>query len=274
MGRYGLPPRLRVLITGATSGIGRELAVQLAREGCRLAVTGRRQAKLDDCARAVMAEGSECLALLGDVSSPEDVKRHYAAVREKWGGLDWAILNAGVGERNSALEFSAETTRWIFATNVGGVANWLEAVLPDMLAAKSGVVAGMSSLAAFRGGPATGAYCASKAAVYNLLESARVDLRGTGVDVVTICPGFVKSEITDRNDPKEMPILLSVEEGARRVIKAVKARRRVAHFPWRLSVPMIYLIHNLPGFLYDPLAARFLRRSKKPYVDESKRARP
>lgn len=241
------------------------MALQLARRGDRLALTGRRREKLEETARVVEAAGGEPLILVGSVADARTVKEHYAAIKTKWGGLDWAILNAGVGDSMDAKQFDAETCRWIFAINVGGAANWLEAVLPDMIAQGSGVVAGISSLAAFRGLPLSGPYCASKAALMTLLESARVDLRGTGVDVVIVCPGFVKSEMTDRNAPGEMPFLMSTEEGAACLLKGIDARRRIVHFPWQLSYPMKYAVAHLPGFLYDRIVARF-RRSKKKSV--------
>jgi len=252
----------RVLITGATSGLGRTMAVLLGREGARVAVTGRRKDKLEETAALVRAAGGECLALLGGVVDPAEVKAHYAAIKSAWGGLDWAILNAGVSESKGAREFSAENVRRTFETNIFGVANWMEAVLPDMISAKSGVVAGVASLAAFRGLPFSGSYCASKAALVTLLESARVDLRGTGVDVVAICPGFVKSEMTEGNKVGSMPFLLEAEDGARRMLDGVAARRRVVHFPWQLSIPTIYGLHNMPGFLYDRFASRVKRRKR------------
>lgn len=257
----------RVLITGASSGIGREMAVQLGRQGCRVALTGRRESKLQDAVQAVAEAGGEPLALLGSVSDPQTVKEHYSRVKEHWGGLDWAILNAGVGDSKSAREFSAENVTWTFETNVFGAAYWLEAVLPDMIQAGSGVVAGISSLAAFRGLPNSGAYSSSKAALSALLESVRIDLRGTGVDVVIVCPGFVKSELTARNRPQDMLFLLETEDGARRVLRGIERRRRLVHFPWPLSIPMAYLVPNLPGWLYDRLVSRFAQRKKKPYAD-------
>lgn len=263
---------LRVLITGASSGLGREMARQLALEGCRVAVTGRRQDKLDETARVVKDSGGECLALVEDVTDFAAVKRDYALVKEKWGGLDWAILNAGVGDSSDARAFSAANYRWTYETNILGVAHWLECVIPDMLAQGSGTIAGIASLAGFRGLPKSGSYSSSKAALIAMLESTRVDLRGTGVSVVTVCPGFVKSEITARNKPEQMPFLLETEDGARRILDGIKAKRRVVHFPWQLSLPVIYLLHNLPGFLYDRLAS-LIKRDKKPYVDESKKTR-
>ncbi|MDE2141496.1 MAG: SDR family NAD(P)-dependent oxidoreductase, partial [Elusimicrobia bacterium] len=185
---------LRAIVTGATSGLGRELAVQLGRRGARVAVTGRRLDELKRTAQLVRDAGGETLLLPGSVTDEDEVRAHYAQIKDAWGGADWAILNAGVGDSLDAKEFKAESYRWTFDTNVLGVCRWLEAVLPDMIARRSGVVAGVASLAGFRGLPKSGPYSASKAALITLLESTRVDLRGTGVDVVTVCPGFVKSE--------------------------------------------------------------------------------
>ena len=252
---------MRVLITGATSGLGREMALQLARKGAKLALTGRREDRLKEVAAAI---GGDVLLLPGSVTELSEVKRHYALIKEKWGGLDWAVLNAGVGDSMSALEFEAEAYRWTYETNVFGVANWLEAVLPDMIAQKSGVVAGVASLAAFRGLPTSGPYCSSKAALMTMLESTRVDLLGTGVDVVTVCPGFVKSEMTDRNDPGDMWFLMEVEDGAKAIIRGIEARKRIVHFPWALSLPVKYGLNNLPGFIYDFAASRMKPRRKKP----------
>ncbi len=259
----------RVLITGATSGLGREMARQLGQRGCRVAITGRRDAKLREAERAIVEAGGEALALLGSVSDRATVEAHYGEIRSRWGGLDVAILNAGVADSRPAQTFTADDYRWTFETNVFGVCEWVEAVLPDMLASKRGVIAGISSPAAWRGFPATGSYCASKAALSTMLESMRLDLRGTGVDVITVCPGWVRSEITDRNDPGEMFILLEVEDGARRILRGIDRRRRLVHFPWQMTWLVRYLIRPLPMWVYDPLIARFVKRNKQPYVDES-----
>ncbi|HVE13565.1 MAG TPA: SDR family NAD(P)-dependent oxidoreductase [Elusimicrobiota bacterium] len=256
---------LRVAITGATSGLGREMAVQLGRRGFRVAVTGRRRDKLEETARAVRAAGGACLPLEGPVGELAAVRRHYAEIRAAWGGLDWAILNAGVGDSKDAREFSAQDYRWTFETNVFGVANWLEAVLPDMLAAGRGTVAAVASLAGFRGLPGSGSYCASKAAVIAMMESARLDLRGTGVRAVAVCPGFVKSELTDRNEPGKMPFLMDTADGARAILDGVEAGRPIVHFPWPLSRFVKDVARNLPPALYDPLMLRFGKRRKAPY---------
>lgn len=257
--------RARVLVTGATSGLGRELAAQLGARGWRVAVTGRRRELLDETARRVIEAGGEALPLYGSVTDMEEVKGHYAAVKAAWGGLDWAVLNAGVGDSMDAKKFSAETVRWTFDANVLGVARWLEVVLPDMLERRSGLVAGVASLAGFRGLPLSGPYSASKAALITLLESARVDLRGTGVDVVTVCPGFVRSEMTDRNEIGSMPFLMETRDGVAAMLAGLDARERVVHFPWPLSYPTKYLLPAIPDFLYEWLAGKLAhKRRKKP----------
>jgi NAD(P)-dependent dehydrogenase (short-subunit alcohol dehydrogenase family) len=259
--REVIEPRPRALITGATSGLGREMARQLAGRGWRIAVTGRRAAELQATARLVESAGGECLALAGSVADAETVKAHYATIRARWGGLDWAILNAGVGDPTDGRDFHAADFHRVFATNVGGAVNWLEAVLPDMIAAGKGTIAGISSLAAWRGLPKAGAYSASKAALATLLESTRVDLRGTGVDVVTICPGFIKNG-SGPDEGQGKPFQLELEDGVRRILAGIDAKRRLVHFPWQLSWFMKHVIRNLPGASYDWLISRVAGREE------------
>jgi NAD(P)-dependent dehydrogenase (short-subunit alcohol dehydrogenase family) len=261
----------RVVVTGATSGLGREIAVQLGRRGWRVAVSGRRVDELKITAKLVRDAGGETLLLPGSVTDDDEVRAHYALIEAAWGGLDWAILNAGVSDYMDAKAFKTDLIRWTFDTNVLGACRWMEAVIPGMLKQGSGVIAGVASLAAFRGLPASGPYSASKAALVTLLESTRVDLRGTGVDVVTVCPGFVKSEMTARNDPGAMPFLMTTPDGAAAMIAGIEARRRVVHFPAPLSYPMKYLIGPMPDFLYDWVASKLSHlRKKKPSAEAAR----
>jgi len=231
------------------------MARQLGARGWRIAITGRRSEQLQETSRQVEKAGGECLTLVGSVTDKDAVKGHYAAIRERWSGLDWAILNAGVGDSVNARRFRADTYHHVLATNVGGAVNWMEAVLPDMITARSGTIAGISSLAAWRGLPGAGAYSASKAALSTLLESTRVDLRGTGVSVVTVCPGFIKNGGAPE-DEKGKPFLMETEAGVRRILAGIDRKQRVVHFPWPLSYLMKYAIHNMPDACYDWLMGR------------------
>ncbi len=255
----------RILITGASSGLGREMALQLAASQAQLALTGRREDNLNATAEAVKKAGGQALVLVGDASDPQTVKQHYAQIREAWGGLDLAILNAGVSFRNPGTDFSAAIYRKTFETNVMGAVYWMEAVIPDMVKSRSGTIAGIASLAGFVGLPLSGAYSSSKAALISLLESMRLDLAGSGVSVVTICPGFIKTEMTDKNDPQDMFFVLEGKDGARRILEAIQKKKRLFYFPWPLAWPMAWVLPNLPRGLYDFIARRMIRRRlKKP----------
>jgi short-subunit dehydrogenase len=132
-----------------------------------------------------------------------------------------------------------------------------------MKARKLGVITGVASLAGLRGLPKSGPYSASKAALITLLESIRIDLRGTGVDVVTVCPGFVRSEMTARNEVGSMPFLMETPDGVAAMLSGIDAKRRIVHFPWQLSYFSKYLLPAIPDFLYEPLAERFAHKRKK-----------
>ena len=250
----------RALVTGASSGLGREMARQLAARGFRVAVTGRRERELAETARLVEAAGAECLALVGSVSEPEAVAAQAGRVRDRFGGLDLMILNAGIARGVDARHLSAECYHEVFATNVGGAVNWLGAVLPWMIEAGSGTVAGISSLAAWRGLPGAGAYSASKAALATLLESTRVDLRGTGIRVVTVFPGFIRNRGVASEADRGKLFVLELEDGTRRILDGIESGRAVVHFPWPLSLPMRHFVRHLPAPAYDWLMSRLNRR--------------
>lgn len=250
----------RCVVTGATSGLGRSTARLLALRGDRVAVTGRRAARLEEVAGELRDAGAaDVLALPGGVEDPAIVAAHYAAIRERWGGLDLAILNAGVGGSDDPRAFRSATYHQTFAVNFFGVCHWLEQVVPDMVAARGGVIAAVSSPGGWRGFPGVGPYCASKAALSTMLESIRIDLRGSGVKIIDVCPGYVKSEMTAGRDPKRMPLLMETDEGAARLLRGIDRGRRLVHFPRRLTWPLRLIAAGLPGWLFDPLAARYGR---------------
>ena len=244
-----------VLITGASSGIGRALALALARRGARLGLLARRAEALEEVAGEVEAAGGHAFAVVADVRKSEAVKAAVELVEREWGRVDVLVANAGIGGgRTSAREFPLSRATEVFDTNVVGVMNSVAAVLPGMLARGGGHVVGISSIAGFQGLPGSGAYCASKAALSTLLESLRVELRGSGVRVTTIHPGFIRTPLTAGRE-RRMPFLMEAGPAAERIVRAVERGRANFAFPWQLA-----LIARVANGLPNPVRERILAR--------------
>ena len=242
-----------VLVTGASSGIGRALAVELGRRGARLGLTARREAELLNVAEEVARAGGEALALPCDVRDAEAVRRAAERVRERWGRVDVLIANAGMSTTTAGTKLVAREAADVISINVLGVVNSVAAVLPEMLERRGGHLVAISSLASYRGLPKSGAYSASKAAVSTFFESLRVDLRKSGIHVTVIHPGFVRTPMT-AGRKRRLPFLLEVEDAARRIVRAVERRARTYAFPWQLA-SLVRVIRHMPGALYDRLAS-------------------
>ncbi len=242
-----------VLLTGASSGIGRALAVELGKRGARIGLTARRADELLKTEEEVVRAGGQAFAHPADVRNPDDMTRVAERVREKWGKIDILIANAGMSTTTAGTHLKAAEASDVISINVLGVVNCVAAVLPDMLARKSGHLVAISSLAAYRGLPKSGAYSASKAAVSTLFESLRVDLRKSGIDVTVIHPGFIRTPMT-ANRKKKLPFLLEVDDAACRIIRAIERRARTYAFPWQLA-GLVRLLKHFPNAIYDRLAS-------------------
>ena len=183
----------------------------------------------------------------------------------RFGAPDLVIANAGVsvGTRGDDAADVAKLRR-VLEVNVCGLAATLAAFAPAMREAGRGTLAGIASVAGFRGPPGAGAYSASKAAAMRWLESLRAELHGSGVSVVCICPGYIDTPMT-RVNRYRMPFLMSGEESARRIARAIAARRRVAVIPWQMAAVSL-LLRAMPGWLYDRLAARAPRKPRDLHV--------
>ena len=179
----------------------------------------------------------------------------------RFGPPDLVIANAGVsvGTLGEELE-DVRKLRRVLEVNVTGLAATLAAFAPAMRAAGRGTLAGIASVAGFRGLAGAGAYSASKAAAITWLESLRAELHGSGVSVVCVCPGYVDTPMTQVNRYR-MPFLLPADEAARRIARAIAARRRLAVIPWQMAAVSV-LLRAMPGWLYDRLAARSPRKPR------------
>jgi short-subunit dehydrogenase len=179
----------------------------------------------------------------------------------RFGAPDLVIANAGVsvGTRGDEVADVAKLRR-VLEVNVTGLAATLAAFTPAMREAGRGTLAGIASVAGFRGLPGAGAYSASKSAAITWLESLRTELHGSGVSVVCVCPGYIDTPMTSVNRYR-MPFLLPSDEAARRIARAIAARRRLAVIPWQMAAVSL-LLRAMPGWAYDRLAARAPRKPR------------
>lgn len=222
------------LVTGASSGIGWELARQLAAAGCRVALVARREGPLRELAARIAGAGGTAEPFPADVGDRAQVGAAFAAAKARFGPVDLAVANAGVGRPTLRDPVNVADVEETFRINLMGTVYTLSAALPDMLARRSGHVVAVSSLAAYVGLPSESAYCASKAAVNVYMDGLRRDLRHTGVLATTLCPGFVKTPMTEHN-AHPMPQLMTPEYAAARMVRAIRAGKRVYDFPWLLA---------------------------------------
>ncbi len=243
-----------VLITGASSGIGRAVAIELAKRGVSLGLLARRADMLDELASEVEKAGGRATVLAADVTDAAAVQFASNRLREQYGRIDIMLANAGIAQSTDVKDLRADEVASLININVLGAVNAVTAVLPQMIERKSGHLAVISSLAGYRGLPKSAAYCASKAAVSAFFESLRIDLKDAGVAVTIIHPGFIKTELTAGRQAK-MPYLMEVEDAAVKIVEAVEARKKSVAFPWQLA-SLVRAGMVFPIALYDRIAAR------------------
>jgi short-subunit dehydrogenase len=243
-----------VFITGASSGIGHALAVELGRKGASLGLLARRAETLREIAEEVEGVGGHALALPADVRDAEAVREAANQLREKFGRVDVLVANAGVGVTTDAKNLQAKEVADVMGINVLGAVNSVTAVLPEMVEQGSGQLVAISSLAAYRGLPKSAAYCASKAALSAFFESLRVDLRESGVNVTIIHPGFIKTPLTAGRHA-QMPYLMELDDAIKKIIRAIETRKKSYAFPWQLAtISRIGML--LPPNFYDRIIAK------------------
>ena len=252
------------IITGASSGIGHALAIELGRRGWRTALLARRKDLLENVASDVRGIGGDALALAADVTDAGAVQKSVDQTIAAWGPLHLAVANAGLSVPSAAARLDLEVARDIMRINFEGMLNLVAAVIPGMVERGQGQFAGISSLAGFRGLPGAGPYSASKAAMRAYLEAIRIELAPRGIAVTTVNPGFIRTPMTEKNR-FPMPFLMNVEDAARRIADAIEAKRREVSFPLPMAL-MMRLVRILPNAVWErvslPYARRDARRAK------------
>jgi short-subunit dehydrogenase len=245
------------VITGASSGIGRALAIALSKRGARVGVTARRTELLDDLVRDIRASGGTIEAVSCDITDRQAALAAIRSLAERLGPVDLLIANAGVGETAGADPMNVPLFEQMVRVNLLGVAYAFEAVMDSMLARKSGHLVAISSLAAYKGLPGSAGYCATKAAVLTYCEGLRIELLKRGVAVTCVCPGFIKTEMTaGKNHP--MPLLMEADTAAARILRGLRRKPGVYNFPRRM-----WALMKISRWLPDWLVARLAKKEER-----------
>jgi short-subunit dehydrogenase len=249
----------RVVLTGASSGIGAALARHYAAAGATLALIARRGGQLERLAAGLGVPCEIYPVDVRDAASLAQAARHFIG---RHGQPDIVIANAGVSV--GTLTDCAQDTavfQEILDINVIGLVNTFQPFLAGLRERGGGTLAGIASVAGYRGLPGAGAYSASKAAAIAYLESLRLELRGSGVRVLTICPGSVDTPMT-RVNPYPMPFLMRPETAAAKIAAIIARGKPYSVIPWQMAM-VARVLHVLPGWLFDALFARAQHKPRR-----------
>lgn len=239
-----------VFITGASSGIGQALALRYYRDGARLALVARRTAEVQRWAAEQQLDAARFQVYGADVADLEAMARIGRECIATQGLPDVVIANAGISVGMDTTHFDdLDVMRRTFATNNVGLAATFHPFVAAMNARRSGTLVGVASVAAIRGLPGHGAYCASKAAVVAYCESLRGECRPHGVRVVTLLPGYVDTPLT-RGNRYGMPFLMQPDDFAAQAHRAIRAQVSYRVIPWQMGV-LAKILRLLPNWLYD-----------------------
>ena len=252
-----------VFITGASSGIGQALALRFHRAGYRLALVARRVHEIESWAAAQQLPADSYVIYSADVSDSSSIVEAGQACITRQGLPDVVIANAGISVGvDTAVRADLDVIQRTFATNNIGMAATFHPFIDAMVARGSGTLVGIGSVAGIRGLPGHGAYCASKAAVISYCESLRGELRPAGVRVVTVCPGYVDTPLTQRNR-YSMPFLMQPEDFAEQAYRAIRAGASYRVIPWQMGV-VAKLLRLLPNPWFDRLLQGRPRKHRQP----------
>jgi len=240
---------MRIIITGASSGLGEALALHYARKKNDLVLIARREEKLQKVADKCLALGAMVEIIVADVNN----FIHIQTIGEQLTNekIDRIILNAGVSVGHSGEITSFENFHRLFQTNFLSIHALLEPIIPKLIEQRSGEIIFISSLASLLSMPTSIAYSSSKRALNAYSEGLRYQLKPYGIDVMTILPGFIDSEMTQKNN-FEMPFFLSTEQGVKKITNAIAKKKHFYPFPLRFYL-LIRIMRLLPLFLRDKI---------------------
>jgi short-subunit dehydrogenase len=260
---------LRALVTGASSGIGRSLALRLAREGARVALVARRKDELESLAGEIRAQGGEAAVLPCDVSDPISAADTAARASAEWGGIDLLVNNAGYGHHRTFLEWSLEDMEQMMRVNYFGALYFTKALLPAMVERRRGWVVFVASVAGKIATPEESAYAATKFAMVGLASALSIEVEDAGVHVLTVCPGVIRTPFFDeealsRMAPAAKRGMVDVEPLVDAIFAALAKGKHEITFPGGIA----------PAYAIQAIAPGFMRRVvRRTTIDARTKAR-
>ncbi len=246
---------IAAVVTGASSGIGKLLALRLAKGGARVALAARRADRLAELAEEITALGGKPLVLPCDVAERGEVEAAAARVLDEWGSVDLLINNAGYGHHRTFLEWDVDDIERMMRVNYMGTVYWTKALLPQMVERQRGWLVFISSVAGKLGVPEESAYAASKFAMVGLAEALSYEIEADGVHTLTVCPGSIRTDFFDEEALRRMPPvarrMMAEPEGlVDAILAALAAGKREITYPRFIS----------SGYIVRALAPGFMRR--------------
>lgn len=248
----------KVIITGASDGIGKTMAHAFARRGASLGLIARRKELLDQVAAECKNLGAPLVAVEAiDITNSDVFRTSLKSISDQLGGVSYFVANAGMAGRSHPKRDSWNEVRKCLELNVMAAFDGIEWAKALFVTQGFGVIVGVSSVAGTRGLPDSGAYSASKSALTKYLESLRVDLSPYGVDVVTISPGYIDTPLSRKNKGK-MLFLMDADRAGEIFVKGILKKKRLIVAPWQYSYVMMFM-RWMPDPIYD-LVMRFAMR--------------
>ena len=249
----------KIIITGASSGLGKALARHYASLGATLGLIARSKASLKVLVNELPDSGAVFYAI--DVRDTESMQSAASDFIERYGCPDIVIANAGISQ-GTLTEYAEDSKVFesILATNVTGIVNTFQPFITVMRTQGKGSLVGISSVASYRGLPGGSAYSASKAAANSYLESLRVEMYGSGVSVITVCPGYIVTPMT-ANNPFRMPFIMTAETTAKKIGHIIKHKKLYSVIPWQMAI-VARVMKLLPNFVYDRLFSFMPRKPR------------
>ena len=248
---------VNILITGASSGLGKELAIQLANSGTRLFLTARNENRLLEIVNACRNKGAIVEYKAFDITN-KDIAKNWILECDKTHNIDLIVANAGISAGTSKGSETSQQVYDIFDTNIYGVLNTIEPIIPNMIERRKGQIAIISSMSAFIGMPSCPAYSASKACILAYGQALRGYLQDYNIGVSVICPGFIKTPLTDKNKFR-MPLITTTEKASKKIIKGMSKNKGLIVFPF-IIYTFLKVLRILPFSWVNYIFSKFPKK--------------